>query len=200
MEPQAPGADAPASEPAVPVTPAEPAAPVEPVAPDGGAEPTAEEAAQAAEDKEWEDAADEIFPGLKKTTKKEEEKPDEPAKPEEKPQEGAADEAAATDKKPEAEQGAGDDATPFTPSAAGGWGDTEYVYGSFPLIPGWASSPAISDPGVAVTTSDVRIPIQVDDLMNEAQWFYSTPVGFNSYQIRAISFEGINLGVRPDLS
>lgn len=88
----------------------------------------------------------------------------------------------------------------FTPSAAGGWGDTEYVYGSFPLIPGWASSPAISDPGVAVTTSDVRIPIQVDDLMNEAQWFYSTPVGFNSYQIRAISFEGINLGVRPDLS
>lgn len=120
MEPQAPGADAPASEPAAPVTPAEPAAPVEPVAPDGGAEPTAEEAAQATEDKEWEDATDEIFPGLKKTTKKEEEKPDEPAKSEEKPQEGAADEAAATDKKPETEQGAGDEAAAKTGDGTGG--------------------------------------------------------------------------------
>lgn len=87
----------------------------------------------------------------------------------------------------------------FTPSAAGGWGDPEYTYASFPAIPGWGSSPSISDPGVLVSSEDVRIPIQIDDEFNEAQWFYSTPVGFNWYQIRAISFEGINLGVRADL-
>ncbi len=46
---------------------------------------------------------------------------------------------------------------------------------------------------------DVRVAVRVDDIMNEAQWFYSTPVGYNNYKVKAISFEGINLGVRPDL-
>jgi hypothetical protein len=90
MEPTAPGADAapvtppvtPPVEPAAPVAPpAEPAAPVTPPA-----EPTADEKAQEAENKEWDDAADEIFPGLKSAQKKEEDKkPDEPAKPTEEP-------------------------------------------------------------------------------------------------------------------
>lgn len=66
---------------AEPVAPVEaPAPPAEPVA------PTAEEAAAAAEQAEWDDAAKELFPGLKSTQKpkEEEKKPDEPAKPDEK--------------------------------------------------------------------------------------------------------------------
>lgn len=87
----------------------------------------------------------------------------------------------------------------FTPSAAGGWGDTQYTYGGFPQIPGWRSSPAIVDKVGLLSAQDIRIPVQIDDLTNEAQWFYTTPVGYNNYQLRAISFEGINLGVAPDI-
>lgn len=80
-----PAAAAPA-EPAAPVTPAAPATPAEPAA------PTADEAADAAEAQAWDDAAKEIFPGLKSTQKAKEEdkKPDEPAKPVEKPAEAKA--------------------------------------------------------------------------------------------------------------
>lgn len=88
MEPQAPGADSapatpPAGEPAAPATPpvtppAEPAAPAAPPA----TEPTADEV----EAQEWDDAADEIFPGIKAKREQEEgKKPNEPAKPAEEP-------------------------------------------------------------------------------------------------------------------
>lgn len=88
----------------------------------------------------------------------------------------------------------------FIPSSAGGWGDTHYAYGGFPLIPSWADGPPVDDEaGGSPTSKDVRIPVRVDDIMNEAQWFFSTPVSFSNYRIRAISFEGISLGVRPDL-
>lgn len=87
----------------------------------------------------------------------------------------------------------------FTPSVVGGWGDPQWTYGGSPLIPGWGSSPIIDDSSISLTTKDVRVPVRVDDIMNEAQWFFYTPVGYSSFKIRAISFEGINLGVRPDL-
>lgn len=87
----APAAAEPAAPAVAPVAPAEPAAPAAPVA------PTAEEAAAAADAAEWDEAADEIFPGLKSTQKpkKDDKKPDEPAKPDEKvetPKAPAADE------------------------------------------------------------------------------------------------------------
>lgn len=87
----------------------------------------------------------------------------------------------------------------FKPSTAGGWGDPQWNYGNFPLIPGWGGSPDIDDSVSSVTPIDKRIPVLIDDIFNEAQWFYSTPVGYSAYKIRAISFEGIDLGVRPDL-
>lgn len=86
----------------------------------------------------------------------------------------------------------------FTPSAAGGWGDPGWNYGSLPG-PAWSSEPVINQSNIAVQASDVRIPIQIDDITNEAQWFFSTPVGYQAFKLRAVSFEGINLGVRPDL-
>lgn len=84
----------------------------------------------------------------------------------------------------------------FTPSSAGGWGDPGWSYGSGPT---YDSEPPISDLTGNVTAIDIRKPIQIDDNFNEAQWFFQTPKGYNNYKVRAISFEGINLGVRPDL-
>lgn len=84
----------------------------------------------------------------------------------------------------------------FVPSSAGGYGDTGWSYKNLPSLSG---TPVIDDASGFVSSLDVRVPVQVDDIMNEAQWFYSTPVGYNNYKIKAISFEGINLGVRPDL-
>lgn len=87
----------------------------------------------------------------------------------------------------------------FTPSTVGGWGDTQWTYAGFPGILGWGGSPAMDLDSGAVTSIDKRIPVRIDDIHNEAQWFFSTPVGYNSFRILPIAFEGINLGVRPDL-
>ncbi len=87
----------------------------------------------------------------------------------------------------------------YVPTVGGGWGDGQWTYGNFPAIPGWGYSPEIDTTLVALQPVDVRIPVQIDDEMNEAQWWFSTEAGFNNYKIRAISFEGIDLGVKPDL-
>lgn len=87
----------------------------------------------------------------------------------------------------------------FVPSGAGGWGDPEWTYSNFPAIDGWSGSPMIDASKTSAAPVDIREPIIIDDLMSEAQWFYVTDVGFNDYKFRAVSFEGISLGVRPDL-
>lgn len=87
----------------------------------------------------------------------------------------------------------------FTPSGAGGWGDPGWSYGHLPG-PSLRGTPKIDDTKGSATAVDLRKAIQIDDNFNEAQWFYSTPVGFNHYKIKAISYEGIALGVRPDLA
>ena len=85
----------------------------------------------------------------------------------------------------------------YTPGTGGGYGDPGWSYSN---LPSYASEPAISVGSGAVTAVDKRIPLRVDDIMNEAEWFYSTPVGYCAYQLRSVSFEGISLGVRPDLT
>lgn len=85
----------------------------------------------------------------------------------------------------------------FVPSGAGGWGDAGWSFGEGPSF---SSEPVIDDSQGSIEAVDIRKAIRIDDIHSEAQWFYSTPVGYNNYKaIRAISFEGINLGVRPDL-
>jgi hypothetical protein len=86
----------------------------------------------------------------------------------------------------------------FTPSAAGGWGDPGWTYSKFPA-PSYRGTPIISLKNAPIVSKDIRARIQLDDVFNEAQWFFYTPVAFNSFKLRAISYEGINLGVRPDL-
>ena len=87
----------------------------------------------------------------------------------------------------------------YQPSSGGGWGDPQYTYAHFKQPQGLSGTTKIKDTGVAAQALDVRIPVRVDDIHNEAQWFYLTDPGYSNYKIRAVSFEGINLGVRPDL-
>lgn len=87
----------------------------------------------------------------------------------------------------------------YVPSSAGGWGDPQWTYANFPAIADYADSPMIDSSAVAIRPSDVRIPVPVDDIMNEAQWWFTTDAGYNNFKIRVINYEGINLGVRPDL-
>lgn len=87
----------------------------------------------------------------------------------------------------------------FVPSGAGGWGDTGWSWGAQPS-PAWSQEPKIDDSQASVTSVDKRIPVPIDDIMNEAQWFYSTPVGYNYYKLKNVSYEGIALGVKPDLA
>jgi hypothetical protein len=87
----------------------------------------------------------------------------------------------------------------FRPSSAGGWGDTQWTFGNFNQIPGWRTSPAIDASTTAITPVTKRIKVPIDEIFNEAQWWFQTPTGYSAFKLRAISFEGINLGVRPDL-
>ena len=88
----------------------------------------------------------------------------------------------------------------FNPSSAGGYGDPQWTYANLPQVMGYANTPPIDDTSAAVSSIDIRKPVRVDDIASEIQWFFRTPLGFNHFKkIRAISYEGINLGVRPDL-
>lgn len=114
-----PGTDPAANqEPAAPADGGTPPAPTEPQTPpadggDGGEQLTPEEQALKQEDDEWDQAADELFPGLTKSKKEEEgKKPDEPAKSEEKPKEGEAPPAAKKGQKQDEGKGTGDAAAP----------------------------------------------------------------------------------------
>jgi hypothetical protein len=87
----------------------------------------------------------------------------------------------------------------FVPSKTGGWGDTQWTYDQFPAIPGFSHSSQINTSLVALAPNDERITVQIDDMMSEAQWWFQTNAGFNNFKIRCVSYEGIHLGVRPDL-
>lgn len=87
----------------------------------------------------------------------------------------------------------------LTPSIAGGWGDPQWTYANFDQIGGWIGWPEIIDNFAVNNAVDVRIPVRIDDIANEAQWFFSTDIGYNNFKLRSVSFEGINLGIRPDL-
>lgn len=87
----------------------------------------------------------------------------------------------------------------YSPTPGGGWGDMQWTYANGPLIPGFRAFAKVKDGGSTVITQDRRIPVVIDDISSEAQWFFETPASYNNYKIRSVSYEGIDLGVRPDL-
>lgn len=86
-----------------------------------------------------------------------------------------------------------------TPSIGGGWGDPQWTYANLPQIPGWLSWPYIDESAANLDFQDRRIKVRIDDICNELMWWIKTPIGYNNYRLKSVSFEGINLGVEPDL-
>lgn len=87
----------------------------------------------------------------------------------------------------------------YVRSSAGSWDDPQYVFNNMPMLAGWDEIPELSESNSAVERETKRIPLSINDLASEAQWWYRTPLGYNDYQLRVVSYEGENLGVKPDL-
>lgn len=86
-------------------------------------------------------------------------------------------------------------------STSGGWSDPQYVYNHMkpPASKGWDSVAQLNITNTNIVPLTKRHVLSINDLASEVQWFYQTPKGYSSYQLRAVSYEGENLGVKPDL-
>jgi len=87
----------------------------------------------------------------------------------------------------------------YIQSSSGGWSDPQYVYSELPTPATWSSIAAIDESNSALTRLTKRIPLQMNVIASEVQWFISTPDAYSDFLLRAVSFEGENLGVKPDL-
>lgn len=85
------------------------------------------------------------------------------------------------------------------PVTLGGWGDPQWTYAHAPQIAGWSGFPIIDTSALFTTPVSKRIPVRIDDITNELQWFITTDSGYNNYKFKSVSFEGVDLGIRPDL-
>lgn len=84
-------------------------------------------------------------------------------------------------------------------SSSGGWSDPQYVYAGFDTPAGWSPVAQIDESASSLVKVDKRIPVPINDLASEVQWYIQTPVGYNDFMLRVVSYEGENLGVKPDL-
>jgi hypothetical protein len=58
--------------------------------------------------------------------------------------------------------------------------------------------PNIADADIALKDT-IRVPISLDVLTSEMQWFCNTNLDNSSFILRSVSYEGVNIGVRGDL-
>lgn len=86
----------------------------------------------------------------------------------------------------------------YTTSSAGGWDDSAYLLDDAAPA-GWDAVSLIDEAASSVEKEDVRIKLRIRDLASELQWWYETPKGYSSYTLRSVTYEGENLGVKPDL-
>lgn len=88
----------------------------------------------------------------------------------------------------------------YIPSSSGGWSDPHYTYGVSPILAGgWSAIAPLDVAGSTLEKIDKRIPVIIGELASEVQWWVQTPDGYSSWKLRAVSYEGENLGVKPDL-
>lgn len=86
----------------------------------------------------------------------------------------------------------------YVRSSSGGWSDPDYVFNGAPS-PSWAQSAQLDEASSSLNRVDKRIVVPIGDLASEVQWYLRTPNGYNDYLLRTISYEGENLGIKPDL-
>jgi hypothetical protein len=87
----------------------------------------------------------------------------------------------------------------YAKSSGGGWSSPPYVFkgGESPYLR-WGEFPNISDADLAVKDT-IRVPLVLNVLTSEMQWFINTNLDNSSFILRSVSYEGINIGVRGDL-
>ena len=84
-------------------------------------------------------------------------------------------------------------------SSSGGWSDPQNNFEAFPTVPGWDASFQIDEEASTLARETRRVPLNINDLASELQWWVQTEPGYNDYMLRVVSYEGENLGVKPDL-
>lgn len=84
-------------------------------------------------------------------------------------------------------------------ATSGGWSDPQYVYNSAPTPAGWSAVAYIDESNALAQGETVRIPLPINDLASEVQWWFETPNDYGKFQLRSVSYEGENLGVKADL-
>lgn len=87
----------------------------------------------------------------------------------------------------------------YVASSSGGWSDPQYLYNGQPTPATWWQSVLINQTDSALVREDKRIPLNINDLASELQPYIRTPNGYSDYLWHSVSFEGENLGVKPDL-
>lgn len=86
----------------------------------------------------------------------------------------------------------------YTLSSSGGWSDPQYTYGGYPAL-SWTQPALIDILASAIVGIVKRVPVPINDLVSEVQWWLETTDGYNKFMLRVVSYEGENLGVKPDL-
>lgn len=86
----------------------------------------------------------------------------------------------------------------YVRSFSGGWSDPDYVFAGA-ASPAWSQAAQIDESGTSLNRVDKRIKIPINDLASAMQWYVRTPDGYNDFLLRTVSYEGENLGVKPDL-
>jgi hypothetical protein len=84
-------------------------------------------------------------------------------------------------------------------SSSGNWSDPQYTYAGFAAPAGWSPVAQIDDSASVLVREDIREPVPINNLASEVQWWIQTEAGYNDYLLRVVSYEGENLGVKPDL-
>ena len=86
----------------------------------------------------------------------------------------------------------------YTLSSSGGWSDPQYTYGGYPAL-SWTQLALIDILAATIVGIVKRVPVPINDLVSEVQWWLETTDGYNKFMLRVVSYEGENLGVKPDL-
>lgn len=87
----------------------------------------------------------------------------------------------------------------YVRSSSGGWSDPEYLFNTTPTPVNWQQSVQLDETGSSLNREDKRIPVNINDLASELQPYIRTPDGYSDFLWHSVSFEGENLGVKPDL-
>jgi hypothetical protein len=87
----------------------------------------------------------------------------------------------------------------YTLTASGGWSDVQYNYAHFDTPARWSDVSRINLTALNLERLTKRIPLRLNVLASEVQWWIETPNGYSDYILKSVVFEGENIGIKPDI-